>query len=116
MMSVELNMYVIIIFKENINCLGSPSLSPSNLFSSPLVSAYTFRILTGFLLNQCKLMMFSSKTCSSLGSRYATCLYIFFFPSTFFMDRAMSKKKNPHVFLDVSIDGDPVERIVIEVK
>ena len=48
-------MYVIIIFKENINCLGLPSLSPSNLFSSPLVSAYTFRILTGFLLNQCKL-------------------------------------------------------------
>ncbi|XP_060963772.1 peptidyl-prolyl cis-trans isomerase CYP63-like [Cannabis sativa] len=26
----------------------------------------------------------------------------------------MSKKKNPHVFLDVSIDGDSVERIVIE--
>ncbi|KAF7818368.1 peptidyl-prolyl cis-trans isomerase CYP63 isoform X1 [Senna tora] len=26
----------------------------------------------------------------------------------------MSQKKNPHVFLDVSIDGDPVERIVIE--
>lgn len=27
----------------------------------------------------------------------------------------MSKKKNPLVFLDVSIDGDPVERITIEV-
>lgn len=27
----------------------------------------------------------------------------------------MSKKKNPHVFLDVSIGGDPVQRIVIEV-
>lgn len=27
----------------------------------------------------------------------------------------MSKKKNPNVFLDVSIGGDPVERIVIEV-
>ncbi|XP_010679137.2 peptidyl-prolyl cis-trans isomerase CYP63 isoform X1 [Beta vulgaris subsp. vulgaris] len=26
----------------------------------------------------------------------------------------MSKKKNPHVFLDVSIGGDPVQRIVIE--
>ncbi|XP_023638130.1 peptidyl-prolyl cis-trans isomerase CYP63 isoform X2 [Capsella rubella] len=26
----------------------------------------------------------------------------------------MTKKKNPHVFLDVSIGGDPVERIVIE--
>ncbi|GAV89564.1 Pro_isomerase domain-containing protein [Cephalotus follicularis] len=26
----------------------------------------------------------------------------------------MSKKKNPVVFLDVSVDGDPVERIVIE--
>ncbi|XP_062085214.1 peptidyl-prolyl cis-trans isomerase CYP63 isoform X2 [Humulus lupulus] len=26
----------------------------------------------------------------------------------------MSKKKNPHVFFDVSIDGDSVERIVIE--
>ncbi|XWS46890.1 hypothetical protein CRYUN_Cryun14cG0106800 [Craigia yunnanensis] len=26
----------------------------------------------------------------------------------------MSKKKNPLVFLDVSIGGDPVERIVIE--
>jgi peptidyl-prolyl isomerase G (cyclophilin G) len=26
----------------------------------------------------------------------------------------MSEKKNPSVFLDVSIDGDPVERIVIE--
>lgn len=26
----------------------------------------------------------------------------------------MAKKKNPHVFLDVSIGGDPVERIVIE--
>ncbi|XP_071723111.1 peptidyl-prolyl cis-trans isomerase CYP63 [Rutidosis leptorrhynchoides] len=26
----------------------------------------------------------------------------------------MSKKKNPHVFLDVSIDGDKVERIVIQ--
>ncbi|XP_028758418.1 peptidyl-prolyl cis-trans isomerase CYP63 isoform X2 [Neltuma alba] len=26
----------------------------------------------------------------------------------------MSKKKNPLVFLDISIDGDPVERIVIE--
>ena len=28
----------------------------------------------------------------------------------------MSKKKNPLVFLDVSIGGDPVERIVIEVS
>lgn len=27
----------------------------------------------------------------------------------------MTKKKNPLVFLDVSIDGDPVEKIVIEV-
>lgn len=27
----------------------------------------------------------------------------------------MSEKKNPLVFLDVSVDGDPVERIVIEV-
>lgn len=27
----------------------------------------------------------------------------------------MSEKKNPLVFLDVSIDGDPVEKIVIEV-
>jgi hypothetical protein len=27
----------------------------------------------------------------------------------------MSEKKNPSVFLDLSIDGDPVERIVIEV-
>ena len=27
----------------------------------------------------------------------------------------MSEKKNPSVFLDASIDGDPVERIVIEV-
>lgn len=27
----------------------------------------------------------------------------------------MSKKRNPLVFLDVSIDGDPSERIVIEV-
>jgi peptidyl-prolyl isomerase G (cyclophilin G) len=27
----------------------------------------------------------------------------------------MSKKKNPLVFLDVSIDGDPAERIFIEV-
>lgn len=27
----------------------------------------------------------------------------------------MSKKK-PHVFLDVSIDGDPVERMVFEVS
>lgn len=27
----------------------------------------------------------------------------------------MSKKKNLLVFLDVSIDGDPVEKIVIEV-
>jgi hypothetical protein len=27
----------------------------------------------------------------------------------------MSEKKNPFVFLDLSIDGDPVERIVIEV-
>lgn len=26
----------------------------------------------------------------------------------------MSEKKNPLVFLDVSIDGDPVEKIVIE--
>ncbi|WRX08953.1 Cyclophilin-type peptidyl-prolyl cis-trans isomerase domain - like 3 [Theobroma cacao] len=26
----------------------------------------------------------------------------------------MSKKKNPLVFLDVSVDGDPVERIIIE--
>lgn len=28
----------------------------------------------------------------------------------------MRKKKNPRVFLDVSINGDPIERIVIEVK
>lgn len=28
----------------------------------------------------------------------------------------MSKKKNPHVFLDVSIDGEPVQRIIIEVS
>lgn len=27
----------------------------------------------------------------------------------------MGLEKNPHVFLDVSIDGDPVERIVIQV-
>lgn len=27
----------------------------------------------------------------------------------------MSMEKNPCVFFDVSIDGDPVERIVIEV-
>lgn len=27
----------------------------------------------------------------------------------------MAKKKNPNVFLDVSIGGDPVQRIVIEV-
>lgn len=27
----------------------------------------------------------------------------------------MSKKKNPFVFFDISIDGDPVERIAIEV-
>lgn len=27
----------------------------------------------------------------------------------------MSKKKNPMVFLDVSVDRDPVERMVIEV-
>lgn len=27
----------------------------------------------------------------------------------------MNKKKNPLVFFDVSIDGDPVERIAIEV-
>lgn len=27
----------------------------------------------------------------------------------------MSRKRNPLVYLDVSIDGDPVERIVIEV-
>lgn len=27
----------------------------------------------------------------------------------------MTQKKNPFVFLDVSVDGDPVERIVIEV-
>lgn len=27
----------------------------------------------------------------------------------------MSKKTNPSVFLDVCIDGDPTERIVIEV-
>lgn len=27
----------------------------------------------------------------------------------------MKKKKNPLVFLDVSIDGNPAERIVIEV-
>jgi peptidyl-prolyl isomerase G (cyclophilin G) len=26
----------------------------------------------------------------------------------------MTKKKNPNVFLDVSIGGDPVQRIVIE--
>jgi len=32
------------------------------------------------------------------------------------LDRGeMSKKKNPLVFLDVSIDGDPAERIFIEV-
>lgn len=28
----------------------------------------------------------------------------------------MSKKKNPLVFFDVSIGGDPAERIVIEVR
>lgn len=33
-----------------------------------------------------------------------------------FGDGDMSAKKNPLVFLDVSIDGDPVERIVIEVS
>lgn len=27
----------------------------------------------------------------------------------------MAKKKNPLVFMDVSIDGDPVERMVFEV-
>lgn len=27
----------------------------------------------------------------------------------------MSLEKNPRVFFDVSIDGDPVEKIVIEV-
>lgn len=27
----------------------------------------------------------------------------------------MAKKKNPMVFLDVSIDGDPAERMVFEV-
>ena len=31
-------------------------------------------------------------------------------------EEAMRKKKNPRVFLDVSINGDPIERIVIEVK
>jgi hypothetical protein len=29
--------------------------------------------------------------------------------------KAMAKKKNPLVFMDVSIDGDPVERMVFEV-
>lgn len=33
----------------------------------------------------------------------------------FLKQRDMGKKKNPCVFLDVSIDGDPLERIVIEV-
>lgn len=28
----------------------------------------------------------------------------------------MAKKKNPLVFMDVSIDGDPFERMVFEVK
>lgn len=27
----------------------------------------------------------------------------------------MTKKKNPLVFMDVSVDGDPVERMVFEV-
>lgn len=27
----------------------------------------------------------------------------------------MAKKKNPLVFMDVSIDGDPIERMVFEV-
>lgn len=28
----------------------------------------------------------------------------------------MANKKNPLVFLDVSIDGDPAEKLVIEVR
>lgn len=27
----------------------------------------------------------------------------------------MAKKKNPLVFMDVSIDGDPIERMIFEV-
>lgn len=31
------------------------------------------------------------------------------------MTKAMTKKKIPPVFMDVSIDGDPIERMVFEV-
>lgn len=34
----------------------------------------------------------------------------------FLRQEDMSKKKNPRVFLDASIDRDPVEQIVIEVR
>lgn len=31
------------------------------------------------------------------------------------VDKEMTKTKNPLVFMDVSIDGDPAERMVFEV-
>lgn len=34
---------------------------------------------------------------------------------SFLEDKKMTKKKNPLVFMDVSVDGDPVERMVFEV-
>lgn len=43
------------------------------------------------------------------------CYFLVILPSEESELGDMSQKKNPLVFLDVSIDGDPVERIVIEV-
>lgn len=42
-------------------------------------------------------------------------MYLYIICLSFLKQGDMSKKKNPCVFLDVTIDGDPTERIVIEV-
>lgn len=42
-------------------------------------------------------------------------MFIYFFSFDVLEQEDMNRKKNPCVFLDVSTDGDPMERVVIEV-
>lgn len=43
------------------------------------------------------------------------CMYLDIRSAVSIWDTGMTLKKNPLVFLDVSIDGNPAEKIVIEV-